>query len=59
MSVASLLILCSSFLVLASAVAIIHHRDLPESHMNVVSVGTICLYCPLVISIVILSDSLN
>lgn len=37
MSAVSLLILCSSFLVIASAVAISLHRDLPETHMNVVS----------------------
>lgn len=47
MSVASLLILCSSFLAISSvAVAIIHHRDLPEEHMNVVSWKSLLFFLP-------------
>ena len=36
MSAVSLLILCLSFLEITSALAV-SHRDLPETHMNVVS----------------------
>ncbi|XP_078361671.1 gastric triacylglycerol lipase-like isoform X2 [Oculina patagonica] len=38
MSVASLLILCSAFLAIASVAVAIGHRDLPEEHMNVTQI---------------------
>ena len=53
MSAVSLFILCSSILVLASAVAVRFPRDLPETHMNVVSFTfTKFTFCPLVLNCV-------
>lgn len=50
MSAVSLFILCSSFLVITSAVAVSLPRDLPETHMNVVSLRFMKFtFCPFVI----------
>ena len=50
MSAVSLFILCSSFFSIASAVTVSLYRDLPETHMNVVSFRfMIFTFYPLVI----------
>lgn len=49
MSAVSLFTLCSMLLVVASTVAVSLPRDLPETHMNVVSFTFMkFIFCPLV-----------